>query len=312
MEQKTENYWDYRNLSSSLFHKEDWKKYAGETVASWSEAVPREPDNRAAEGSTVAPLTQPGAFIIEANTAGSEQPSRVLVLLTDIAIVQKSALKKGLIFVADARTGQPLPDKAVRIYEHWSEYIQTKQKSELHVDSVTLMTNKDGVIEYARRHADRGSSVEAMVAGDRGRMAFSFFQNWSEYDRGHHWEEGPRYYAITDRPVYRPGSTVKFRVWMRELRGRKYVEPQAGADLRVTVRDAKNNQVQQMTLKCDEMGAASGEFQLGEEPPLGIWHLTLNDYQPDARRSAGALFRVEEYKKPEFEVAVKRLWPRER
>src|SRR5204863_9503509 len=142
-------------------------------------------------------------------------------------------------------------------------------------------TNKDGVIEYARKNGTRGSMVDAVVAGDRGRMAFSFFQGWSENDPGDYWEEGPRYYTITDRPVYRPGSPVKFRIWMRELRGRKFAEPRAGVDVQVDIRDAKNNQVQILTLKTDEMGAASGEFQLGDEPPLGVWHLAINGYQPD-------------------------------
>ncbi len=305
MEKKEETYWDYRNLQNYLFNKDDWKQYLGETAATWTQDVPREPDNRAAEGSTTAPLPGPGAFIIEASTAGAEQKSRVLVLATDIAIVQKEAVKKGLILVVDARTGQPLPDKAVRIYEHWSDYDQTQKKSILHVDSVSLITNKDGVIEYQRKYADHGSTVDAIVTGEQGRMAFSFFQSWTENDPGRYWEQGPRYYAVTDRPVYRPGSTVKFRVWIREMRDRKYAEPSAGGEIRVEVYDAKNNQVQQFQLKADETGAAAGEFQLGEEPPLGVWHLVINGSQPDARSCAGGLFRVEEYKKPEFEVTVK-------
>jgi uncharacterized protein YfaS (alpha-2-macroglobulin family) len=44
---------------------------------------------------------------------------------------------------------------------------------------------------------------------------------------------------------------------------------------------------------------------LGEEPPLGMWHLSVNGYRPYVHHCAGALFRVEEYKKPEFEVSVK-------
>jgi len=49
----------------------------------------------------------------------------------------------------------------------------------------------------------------------------------------------------------------------------------------------------------------NAEYTLGSEPPLGVWHLRINGQYPDAHRSAGALFRVEEYKKPEFEVTVK-------
>jgi hypothetical protein len=111
MEEKKDNYWEYRNLRHSLFQKDDWKKYLGDSVATWTEAVPREPESRTSEGSTEAPLPGAGAFIVEATTAGAEQSSRVLVLLTDIAIVQKNAVKKGLIFIADARTASHSPTK---------------------------------------------------------------------------------------------------------------------------------------------------------------------------------------------------------
>jgi len=136
-------------------------------------------------------------------------------------------------------------------------------------------------------------------------MAFSFFQSWSEHDPGYYWEQGPRYYVVTDRPVYRPGQTVRFRVWQRQLRERAYQAPQADQNIRIELYDARNNEVQQLQLKTDEYGCASGEYALDDEPPLGVWHLRVNHCNPDARRHAGGLFRVEEYKKPEFEVTVK-------
>jgi uncharacterized protein YfaS (alpha-2-macroglobulin family) len=316
LEQKREDFWEYQNLPNYLFNKDDWKNYVGETVATWSQAVPREPANRTSEGSTVAPLrgagedaanvAAPGAYIIEARTAES-QVSRVLVLVTDIAMVQKNIKDDGLIYVCDAGSGQPLAEKPVRVYEHWSEYIQTKQKQELHVEITTLTTDADGLVKFKRKHFEHGSRVEAVVAGARNRMAFSFFQNWNEaaYVQGND-ENGARSYAITDRPVYRPGSTVKFRVWLRWMDRKVYRGPQpVGENVEVRIHDAKNNEVQKFDLKTDEMGCVSGEYELGAEPPLGIWHLSLNSTQPDARTYAGGLFRVEEYKKPEFEVTVK-------
>src|SRR5213075_505877 len=132
--------------------------------------------------------------------------------------------------------------------------------------------------------------------------------------------------------------TVHFRVWLRELRDRRYVSvgpqtdprtgmpygtgpvidpttglPSAGTarssftsmSVQVEVYDAKNTTVKTLSLSVDEFGAASGEYTLGDEPPLGVWHLKINNYPPDAHHCAGALFRVEEYKKPEFEVTVK-------
>ncbi len=303
LEDKSEQYWNYRNISWDFFQKERWKAYTGKQVAAWTQTVELLEGHRTAEGSTPAPLSEPGAYLVEARAGERDDISRVLVLVTDIAIVQKNAVNKGLIYVADARTGQPLADKAVRIYEHWTEWKDSK--STLHWTSSVQTTNQDGVIEYTRKETQRSPQVDAVVAGEGGRMAFSFFQSWSEHDPGYYWEEGPRYYVVTDRPVYRPGQAVKFRVWQRQLRQRAYQPPQADQSMHIEIYDARNNKVQELQLKTDEYGCAGGEYTLDDEPPLGVWHLRVDHYDPDARRHAGGLFRVEEYKKPEFEVTVK-------
>ncbi|NQT82825.1 hypothetical protein HQ563_07375, partial [bacterium] len=305
MEDTSQDYWQYRNIQWSLFHdgKERWKKYLGKELTSWTESVPREEGNRVANGSTLAPLPVPGAYVVEAHAAGREQVTRTLVLVTDIAIVQKNMPKKGLIYVADARTGQPLPNKAVRIYEHWTVYKNSKHR--LHWHSTVQVTNQDGVVEYSRTQNNGNSQVEAMVLGEDGRMAFSFFQGWSEHDPGYYWEEGNRYYIVTDRPVYRPGDVVKFRVWVRQLKNRVYQSVQGGRRIRIEIYDARNNEAKELSLLTDQFGCVSGEYQLGEEPPLGVYHIRVNSSRPDARRNAGGLFRVEEYKKPDFEVTVK-------
>jgi uncharacterized protein YfaS (alpha-2-macroglobulin family) len=300
--------WQYRNCLNALFQDERWKKYAGAEAARWTESVPREPGNRAAEGSTAAPLPEAGAYVVECTVPDKTgEPSRLLVLVSDIAIVQKNALNSGLIWVCDARTGQPLSEKAVRIYEHWTIYDQTNGRNELFWDSIVQTTDTNGVILYKRAHVNRSSQVDVVVAGENDRIAFSFFQNFNESAsaRGDYGANGARSYVITDRPVYRPGNTVQFRVWVRHIQNRRYIEARAGERVRLEIHDAKNNSVKTLDLTTDEFGAASGEYALSQDASLGIWHLEVNSRYPDAHEIAGALFRVEEYKKPEFEVTVK-------
>ena len=303
----TNGWWEYRNLQYYFFQNDRWKKYLGAEATHWTEKVPRAPGNRVAEGSTPAPLADPGAFLVEATVAGKTEPSRLLVLITDIALVEKNVVGKGLLYVCDARSGQPLPEKAVRLYEHWQVYNQSKQRSDLLWDSTTVTTDTNGVVLYARKHAENGSQVDAVVVGEKNRMAFSFFQSWNEaaYAQGDYWENGARYYVITDRPVYRPGTTVQFRVWLREIENRRFVDRWAEKVFPVELFDARNNSVKTFSLQVDQYGCASGEFALAEGAPLGVWHLRVGAAQPDGHHCAGALFRVEEYKKPEFEVTVK-------
>lgn len=296
-----ENYWNYRQMPHDLLHREGWEKYLGESVGSWHQPVTASPANRVIETSTTPPFQEPGAYLIEA-ALGKDIISRTLVLVTDLAIVQKDAAEKGLLLVVDARTGQPLPNKAVRIYEHWSVYDPKTSKSTAHFSVDTLQTDRDGLIEYSRRQRNRGSQVDAMVVGEKGRLAFSFFQHWSEAT-WQDFEAGRRCFVITDRPVYRPGSKVRFRVWLRE-RQKGQLQLTSARTLRVEIRDAKGNSAGVLRPNVDEMGAASGEFELAAEPPLGLWQIRVDGDQPDARTQGGGKFRVEEYKKPEFAVTV--------
>jgi uncharacterized protein YfaS (alpha-2-macroglobulin family) len=304
-ERKQDDWWQYRNLSYTFFPDGKWTNYVRATVATWSESVRREPGNRTTVGSTLAPLSEPGAYIVEARVPGNKTPTRVLVLVSDIAIVQKTLSGKGLIYICDARTGQPLANKSVRFYEHWTTYNQGKGQNTFHWDTSTHVTDTNGVIEYKRMHADNGCYVDAIVMGETNRMAFSFFQNWndSDYDIGN--QDGARYYVVTDRPVYRPNDKVQFRVWVRNVANRLFTEPRKDESVQIEIYDAKNNVAQKRSLKTDEFGCISDTFELGHEPPLGMYHIRLNGNYPDLQHNAGGLFRVEEYKKPEFEVSVK-------
>jgi uncharacterized protein YfaS (alpha-2-macroglobulin family)/tetratricopeptide (TPR) repeat protein len=302
-----DNYWRYSNLSYHLLNdgKERWKKYTGKEAAAWTETFTPEPDHRAGKFHTLAPLPEAGAYIVEASVDGQERPSRILTLVTDVAIVQKQLVGKGLIYVCDARTGQPLADKAVRVYEHWTSYPPNGGKSKPEFQVNTLNTNKDGVIEYKRKRENGGSQVEALVLGEDGRMAFSFFQNWNDYGLPEDSNSGPRHYVVTDRPVYRPGETVKFKAWIRSSRGGHIPPANSGRSVSMSLYDARNNKLDSKTLVTDDMGAVNWEYTLAEEPPLGVYHVNLDSQSPDGRDMAGGIFRVEEYKKPEFEVSVK-------
>ncbi len=304
METKPKDYWNYRTLPWNLFRdeKETWRKYLGPQKAAWTETIALPEGSRVAEGATLAPLAEPGAYVVEANPAGSKDISRTLVLVSDIAIVQKNLEGGLLIYAADARSGQPLPNKAIRVYEHWTRWDNGSHHVDF--DQQTLSTDEQGVLVYRPRHADESPMIDAVVAGEGGRMALSFFQNWSRwYDTTQ--TSGSRFYVITDRPVYRPGQTVQFRGWLRTLANGQYQPPQTGWTVQVDVYDARNTLVRTLTPATDEFGGISGSLVLGREAALGMYHLRINSTYPDGAQLAGGTFRVEEYKRPEFSVSVK-------
>jgi uncharacterized protein YfaS (alpha-2-macroglobulin family) len=99
----------------------------------------------------------------------------------------------------------------------------------------------------------------------------------------------------TDRSLYRPGQTIHASVLA--FNNKKGVEVKAIPNMNVTLslRDANGKVVSEESLTTDSYGSASADFQLPSSGLTGMFSLRTDNggYQS---------FRVEEYKRPTFEV----------
>ncbi|MBI4803058.1 MAG: hypothetical protein HY796_11095 [Elusimicrobia bacterium] len=109
----------------------------------------------------------------------------------------------------------------------------------------------------------------------------------------------------TDRPIYRPGQEVKFKVTalIREPRGLRAYDGKA--ELKVTARDANWQEIFAKTLPFTGLGSAAGSFTIPQGRLLGQYTLNAELTQYGRNFSASHPFRNEEYKRPEFEVKLK-------
>jgi len=73
-----------------------------------------------------------------------------------------------------------------------------------------------------------------------------------------------------------------------------------GRGVSVEIHDMRGNKVHTQSGYADQYGGFDGSFTLSEEPPLGVYRINVSG----ASYLGGQNFRVEEYKKPEFEVTV--------
>ncbi|HUE12595.1 MAG TPA: MG2 domain-containing protein, partial [Planctomycetaceae bacterium] len=109
-------------------------------------------------------------------------------------------------------------------------------------------------------------------------------------------------FAITDRPVYRPGQAVKFKFWVRNARyDAPPASPFAGQKFKIHITNPQGETALEKTYTADSYGGFDGEFALPADAILGQYGLAIVD-RNDVY--GGNTFRVEEYKKPEFEVTV--------
>lgn len=269
-----------------------FQKYLSGLAKRWTEPVL--PDPHFVRGTTHVPFAQPGGYVVEARPAGGPVQLRTLVVITDVTILNKSLKDRRLLYVADADTGRPRGAQEVRF---WFDPHDDKQGApRMSVGK----TNADGVIEIA---APPEASLAAQVRSPAGGLACTFEDECGPAtESSERAGDGSVAYALTDRPVYRPGSTVHYRLWAREMKGGTLHTPPEGTPVEVAVLGPHQEMVRNDRILADRVGSVSGQFVVGPEAPLGVYQICPGEPR---ERNPAATFRVEEYKKPEFEVTVR-------
>ncbi|MDX6384254.1 MAG: alpha-2-macroglobulin, partial [Blastocatellia bacterium] len=111
-------------------------------------------------------------------------------------------------------------------------------------------------------------------------------------------------YAFTDRPAYRPKETVQFKFIARRFADGVYSTP-ANQVVEYQINNPQGAKVGEGKATLNAFGTAWGSLELTDQLPLGEYQIEFWD-QGRANGIGGAkLFRLEEYKLPEFKVAVK-------
>ena len=116
--------------------------------------------------------------------------------------------------------------------------------------------------------------------------------------------DGWRIYAFTDRPAYRPKETLQWKFIARQAKGGAYSTP-ANQIVEYVINDPRGTKVTSGKATLNAFGSAWGSLELGEQLPLGEYSITFWEEGYKQQIGGAKLFRLEEYKLPEFKVEVK-------
>ena len=295
--------WERMNVSDIGYRliREDQKKYVGAEVARWKlELQPREKhfDKRI---TVTTPLQKAGAYLVTANVADGNT-SDIVLWLADTAIVRKPMPDKSFYYVADAVTGAPIAKANVEFFAYRQRHVDGNNY-QIETKNFAESTDENGeaflpIPEDAKDPAAREFQWIAIATTSAGRLAYIGFHNiW----RANYYEaqyNEVKTFAITDRPVYRPGQSVQFKFWIRQAQfDAEDKSTFAHQSFAVEIHNPKNEKVYSETLTSDNYGGIAGKFELPGDATLGQYQLIVVN-------RGGGTFRVEEYKKPEFEVTV--------
>jgi uncharacterized protein YfaS (alpha-2-macroglobulin family) len=241
-----------------------------------------------------------GAYVLEARANGKS--ARELVLVSDATLVLKVAgIKQALVYVCDALTGAPLADADVRLLQHCMD--SPPNPRDWYWRESTGRTDKDGLLRFDLHQSP--IDVQLFVAArTRDRQAFTVSSSYYRgADHSNNPEESWKIYAATDRPAYRPGETAQWKFTVRKYDGAVYSTP-SGQTVEYRINDPRGAKVSEGKAKLNSFGSAWGSVELIETMPLGEYHVVFWDEGRHHHIGNATLFRLEEYKLPEFKVSV--------
>lgn len=288
LENKDYSYWlDYR----------EFQKLTKTTIAkSWSEKLASTSDYQFHKYFVTPPKHAPGFYVVFASANEDFSPNNNVIqgaqmIFSDLVIVKNSQIqnKQMTMSVLNGISGQPESDVSVTIYK--ANY-KTGPRSVF-----SQKTNNQGNINIPESDfANKANDYGSFFAIAEKNQQFTTTLNMFYPSQNGHAGNASAGFLYVDRSVYRPGQKLYFKSVLysgNSEKGQFKVQP--NQKFNVMLIDANNQVVQKLDLKSDEFGAAFGEFVIPTGKLLGAWSL---------RSSNGtyASVRVEEYKRPTFEV----------
>ncbi len=234
-----------------------------------------------------------GAYVIVAN-AGSAS-AREAILVTDASVVLKTSGKQALVYFCDAIDGRPLPNASVTA---WTKAYDTKLNEWVWHER-SKKTNNDGLATFELIGENNYEQIFVSAASD-DRQAFSLGQSYYQSSNDQAW----RIYAFTDRPAYRPQETVQWKFLARKLQQSAYSTP-ANQVVEYEIRDPRGNKIKEEKVTLNNFGSAWDTLELNNTMTLGAYQVVFFDEGREHTIGSANLFRLEEYKLPEFKVSVR-------
>ena len=249
-------------------------------------------------------INQYGAYKLEFDYSGKNNSEEYrqgdyYFSVSDLGAFSRSPAKNTYeFFVVNRVSGKPVKNAKVNIFRR--TYTANDYKFNL---VETVATNDLGLAahviknEYNAREVNRDLFYQVVSGNDLGSSLMPLPYSYYEYsDRSPDSRETVT--VFTDRSLYRPGQIVYFKAVAINVTGDKS-EIAPNKSIEFVLRDANSQEVSKQTLKTNEFGSVSGEFVLPQGSLSG--HYTLQVPR------GGIGFRVEEYKRPTFEVSFDKI-----
>lgn len=235
-----------------------------------------------------------GAYLMEVTSDNTGiAPQRELFYVSNLAVmIQQLPDDRHRYVVVNATDGQPVPGAKIMLYDRDYDVKTGKWKRLVHA---RLTTDENGEAYF--KNVD--GNVLISTSNDKFAPAKDIYLSRARYYEKK--DDEVKYQLFTDRAIYRPGQKVHASaVSYIVKKGLDASVPGKSRELKFILRDANWKQVAEQKATTDEYGTASVDFELPKEGQTGQYSISVNG-------TATEYVRVEEYKRPTFEITFPKV-----
>lgn len=235
-----------------------------------------------------------GAYLMEVTSDNTGiAPQRELFYVSNLAVmIQQLPDDRHRYVVVNATDGQPVPGAKIVLYDRNYDDKTGKFKRLIHARMTT-----DAQGEAYFKNVD--GKVLIYTSSDKFAPAKDIYLSRARYYEKK--DDEVKYQLFTDRAIYRPGQKVHASaVSYIVKKGLDASVPGKSMELKFILRDANWKQMAEQKATTDEYGTASVDFELPQGGQTGMYHVSVNN-------RANSSFRVEEYKRPTFEITFPKV-----
>ena len=263
----------------------------------WEHKLPNEGDFQLHSTEIAIPALPNGRYVIVAATDKKFRYEKnafahANIYVSNLRLVQRSNNSTYEYAVVNAQTGAAVVNATVDFFVWQSNFLGQNYEQKVY----TTKTDKNGFFKDGNLNTNKNYySIKITHQKDVLHLDDNYYRyNYRERER-----VNQTTHFFLDRAIYRPGQTIYFKgLVLEHTPGKKIPDLVTNSSRTVVLYDANYQKVTELELTTNEYGTFHGSFNAPNSGLTGSMH--LDDNVTNSKK----YFRVEEYKRPKFEVTA--------
>jgi hypothetical protein len=292
-----------------------FQRFIKPSIRIWTEELPAAPNHDAATHTIKVPPLLHGTYQVRVQMENGNNAFAIL-RMQSLAVLNFPFADRNLLVVADPQTGHPVANARVVFFGYHGDNNHRPPRLP-EIRRASAVSDSRGLLACPISGPEQ-FSWQVTVRTDDGRFGCGSpdLRDIRSDDYRLLPHQIPDHltsaaFGHFDRPLHRPGQLLKYHFWIRRPGTQEEPPRYANRSIVLTISSPHGIPVHESTMTSDKWAGIDGEWQIPADASPGEYRMDLSALSHDGISYSGVpfeigsgSFRVEEYRKPEFDVRV--------